>query len=227
MPAQAVRDDRLQDRTDHGERERSAGRSAGCPRMVNSTTFGMKYWTGVSTAAGRIMQPDEARGRAAGRSGRAGRSSHDRRTGARARTPSPPMVPRRPRSNVFVPYSSSMNRLASTGAVNRPKPIAANARITGLERADLPEPGERRFDRDRRRLLVLDDLAEHVLLLELAAGRFRGDGTRGTRRPRPGCRGGRTASASRRRRRPARRCRRRSPGSGSPTTRPAHRASTR
>ena len=56
--------------------------------------------------------------------------------------------------------------------MNSPNPIAANATITRLERADLPEPGERRLDRDRRRLLVLDDLAEHVLLLELPTRRL-------------------------------------------------------
>ena len=42
----------------------------------------------------------------------------------------------------------------------------------GLERPDLPEPRERGLDRDRRRLRVLDDLAEDILLLELAARRL-------------------------------------------------------
>ena len=43
---------------------------------------------------------------------------------------------------------------------------------TVLQRADPLEPGERRLDRDRRRVGVVDDLAEHVLHLVLAAGRL-------------------------------------------------------
>ena len=41
------------------------------------------------------------------------------------------------------------------------------------QRVDLQQPGERRFHRDRRRLVVLGDGAEHVLLLVLAPRRLR------------------------------------------------------
>ena len=66
-----------------------------------------------------------------------------------------------------------MKRLASTGGGEQAEAHRRERDDHRLERADLPEPGERRFDGDRRRLRILDHLAEHVLLLELAAGRLR------------------------------------------------------
>ncbi len=45
-------------------------------------------------------------------------------------------------------------------------------RERGPDRRDLLQPRERGFHRDGRGVLVLDDLAEHVLLLELPAWRF-------------------------------------------------------
>ena len=65
-----------------------------------------------------------------------------------------------------------VERLRARRWLNRPKPERAERDEHGADRADLLEPGERRLHRDRRRLLVLDDLAEHVLLLELAARRL-------------------------------------------------------
>ena len=50
--------------------------------------------------------------------------------------------------------------------------MAENATMTVLSVRICQRRGERGLDRDRRRLLVLDDLAEHVLLLELAARRL-------------------------------------------------------
>ena len=44
--------------------------------------------------------------------------------------------------------------------------------MTALRVSDLQQPGEGRFHRDRQRIVLGDDLAEHVLLLELAARRF-------------------------------------------------------
>ena len=80
------------------------------------------------------------------------------------------MSPRSSRS-VTCSVSSQVERL-ERGMLNRPNPSAQNAHEHGADRADPLEPGERGFHRDRRRLLVLDHLAEHVLLLELAARRL-------------------------------------------------------
>ena len=42
-------------------------------------------------------------------------------------------MPTTPRPKASRPYCSSRNRFCSTGPVNRPKPIAANATITVLQ----------------------------------------------------------------------------------------------
>ena len=65
-----------------------------------------------------------------------------------------------------------MNRLASTGTVNRPKPMAANAMITVLSVRICHSRANAASTEIGAGLLVLDDLAEHVLLLELAAWRL-------------------------------------------------------
>ena len=61
---------------------------------------------------------------------------------------------------------------SSAGWLNRPNPSAQNADEHGADRADPLDAGEGGLHRDRRRLRVLDQLAEHVLLLELPAGWF-------------------------------------------------------
>ena len=79
----------------------------------------------------------------------------------------------------------------------------------GADRRDLLQPGERGFHRRLGRVLVLDDLAEHVLLLVLAARRLLQQEHRTGRGSRPVSRARRTPSASPRRRPPRLRSRRR------------------
>ena len=64
------------------------------------------------------------------------------------------------------------------------------------DRRDLLEPGERGLHRRLRGVLVLDHLAEHVVLLVLAARRLLDEERERRRRSRPGCRARRTPSAS-------------------------------
>ena len=143
------------------------------PRIANSTGFGMKYCTGVSTAAGSTTRPDESQrpSRVLAVEPVVVAADERQRRGARRR---PPTVPTSPRSNAPSPYSSSRKRLASTGAVNSPNPIAAKARMTSFggcgsacSRANAAsiEIGAG--------FVVLDHLAEDVLLLELTAWRLR------------------------------------------------------
>ena len=58
------------------------------------------------------------------------------------------------------------------GLAEQPEPEGAEADEHGADGADALDAGERRLHRDRRRLLVFEDLAEDVLLLELTARWF-------------------------------------------------------
>ena len=151
------------------------------PRTANSTAFGMKYCTGVSSAAGRIISPRAAAPRR-DLAGRAGRSTGPR-TGSDDQQPE--AADRRRRTPAlersWCRTAPRGRGCASTGAVKRPNPIAAKAEDHRLERADLPEAGERRLDRDRRGLVVLDAPRRARRASRTGRGAVRGGGTR----PRP------------------------------------------
>ena len=144
-------------------------------------TFGMKYWSGVRNAAGQDEQPDEPQ-----RLGRvapveAGRSTSPTNGRTQQHADAADGAEHAPLEGVDAVVVLHEEVRAAPATVNSPKPSAANATSTVLSVRICHEPGERGLDRDRRRLRVLDDLAEHVLLLELAAGRLRACGTRGAR----------------------------------------------
>ena len=91
-----------------------------------------------------------------------------------------------------VSFRYSTCRLPSA---NTPKPSAANAAIDVRIVAIFLSRRERGLHRRLRGVLVFDDLAEHVVLLELAAWRFLHEERASATMP-PGCRARRTPTAS-------------------------------
>ena len=140
------------------------------PTIVNAMTLGMKNCTGVRIAAGRIDQPHEPQ-----------------RAGRIATVEAVVVLPdeRQHEQHADAADGAEHPAVEGVGAVvvlheevgehgegEQPEAQRRERDDDGLERPDLPEPRERGLDRDRCRLRVLDDLAEHILLLELAARRL-------------------------------------------------------
>ena len=133
-----------------------------------STAFGIEYWIGTTMATGHEQEPDEAQRLAPGPPG-SGRRSPAPANGRTRATKRPPTLPSRPRSKASRPNSLLDVQVLEDGAGEQPEADGGEGDQHRVQRADLLEPGERRLDRDRRGPGV-DDLAEHVLHLELAAG---------------------------------------------------------
>ena len=106
--------------------------------------------------------------------------------GRTAAAKSPPRLPSRPRSRRRGRTRPRRTDPGGSGTVKSPKPSAAEGDQSQVDRADLLEPGEHGLHRHRRRPGV-DDLAEHVLHLELASGRLRACAGRRRRGRAPGC----------------------------------------
>ncbi len=147
--------------------------ACGISEDPNHVVLCIENCSGVNSADGRMSKPDERErlgGIRAVRDGRSSAPTNGRNGSAKhaREAQDEPAV----EQVVHVRACRSGRATPARRVLKSPKPSAQNATITVRIVRILLQSRERGLHRDRRGLLVLDHLAEHVVLLELPAGRF-------------------------------------------------------